>query len=506
MATVVNFDDEDKKNQNAGQSSSSTNTPLGGNPSAAPTVAAPSASTPTSSGRFTNIQNYFNANQPLANQMGNQVASNIEKNGQNVSTSLNGAKDTFNTQAQAGRLDKVPSLASANDTITNAGQQVYGDGNDANTDAINKFQRISSGQYLGPQGLQNSGSILANAQDARTQGDLTANEPGRFTLLRNMFGTPNYSSGQTRLDQLLLGNQTGALNQARQSVIGLPKLANQGSEQAQMQANYYNQEANDVGNTVRNQLSGATNTSTTDLNNAVKAAQDAELARENGYQDISNNLRDNGTIEAADASRLGLGAAGSTVNTYGVNPLDYIKTVMDTTPIDTNTVSTRQQAAQANALAQLAGGTNPIDFSKVGTFKGSTQELDPAYFEKIAAGKANYDALQGQEDAVNAKYGNLQNIYNSLSNSSADARNAAVSGKTPQQGVLDANAAVSNSPQFDQLLQALYGGQKARDVGFLNQAGQDVNSRKAAEDAALEAQLAGLRTKFNISPEKLSQS
>lgn len=388
----------------------------------------------TSSGRFTNIQNYLKANQPGANKLASNVSSNISNVGQQAKQGLQQEQSAFDTQSQQGRLVKGQADVQAQNIIQNAGQQVYGAGTEANKDVVGQFQRISSGQYQGPQSFQNLDTIRAKGQQAQQMGSLSGTEGGRFTLLRQMFSNPQYSQGQTKLDQLLLGNKSGQLRQARQQVAALPQTIDVAANQAQNRAQAYTQEAQSVGEQVRKQLQEQTNLTEQQINDRVKAAQEREQQLREQFGQTEQGLRGQ-QVGLSDFQRLGLQDVLG-VNpeqtpeamTYGLNLADYLKTNTSVDPTRDTAIS-REQAAMRNALSQLGGTTADIDFSKAGTYKESTQGIDADRFKSdMAKAKADYEAKMaeaGKLDQVNQAL--LQNI-----------RHSQYSAITPTQGLMRA--------------------------------------------------------------------
>lgn len=88
------------------------------------------------------------------------------------------------------------------------------------------FNKFRTGGYTGPKSLQDFQTLMGNATEAQNIGDLTRSAGGRQEILRRFVGGDDYSQGQQRLDELLLGKSSG-LNEARKATRGLTNQATQ---------------------------------------------------------------------------------------------------------------------------------------------------------------------------------------------------------------------------------------------------------------------------------------
>lgn len=396
MAIVNNYNEDDNKDESKAPKSSN----FAGEQS---TINPPQGAAPkgTSSGRFTNIQNYINANKQGAQNLGSNVAGNISNIGNEAKTGLQQSQNQFDTQANQGRLVRGVSDVQANNVINNAGQSIYNGGTNANQDAIKNFQRISGGQYLGPQALENTETLRSQAQNAKNLGELAGTEGGRYQLLRQMYGNPQYSAGQTALDQLLLGNQTGQLKGARQLVSNLPQNVDQAAQQSANRANAYQLESNQIGKDVtanlNKQLTASDNDLSNTLANTTQKENDLQAAYNRTLQDLANN-----EVTKSDFDRLKIGNyfnegnqdAGGSLTRFDVNLPDYIKTNAAQN-VTKEGVANYKQAADLNALQQLAAKDPSLNFANVGNYKASSQSVDDAALNPlIEARKNERDAAQ----------------------------------------------------------------------------------------------------------------
>lgn len=340
---------------------------------------------PTSSGRFTNIQKYLGANQQAGAKVANTIGKDIEKQTQNVANAIQGSKQQFQTQANQGRLTQND-LTSAQNVIQGAGL-----GTQAND--ISQFQRISSGQYKGPQEMQDSDKLSAKTQNVVQQGKQLENQGGRFNLLRQYFSTPTYTKGQQNLDEMILGQNNQNLGNVKRQTLGLQSLTSQELNAARQLAGEYANQSRDIGKRTQEELSKATTADTEALSNKFRQAQEKETELAGLYKkragDISQGMVDEETANALGLSNL-IGK-----NIYNLDLGSYLKTDAPQTLADAREVASREEAARINALNKLAGRDNVYDLENVGTYKQSQQQLDLDKLNKdIAAREAEYKAAE----------------------------------------------------------------------------------------------------------------
>jgi hypothetical protein len=159
------------------------------------------AKAPTSSGQWTNLQNYLNANNGA--QFGTQFSGNIEKNVDQASGDLNNATNEFqqNVQASANQLDpRIIDELNTNPTSMSSEDQA-------------SFQKAFRGGYQGPQNSASDVSFqkaTSEAQNAYDESAAAKTAEGKFALLQKYFNNPNYTRGQQSLDSAILSNDPGA--------------------------------------------------------------------------------------------------------------------------------------------------------------------------------------------------------------------------------------------------------------------------------------------------------
>lgn len=182
------------------------------------------------SGRFVNLQKYMQAGK--GQQFGEQVAGKVEGQGKESKQAVGQAAEAFKAAAAKGTAAGQAGIGGQGMTaeqLQQAGQAfgkqaIQGAGADGLGDQqIGQFQKLISGQYAGPNQLQDVAKLRAQAQAAQQMGALAQSTGGQQQLLGQLYGRPTYTGGQQKLDTLLLGGQQERLKQARQSTLGLEK-------------------------------------------------------------------------------------------------------------------------------------------------------------------------------------------------------------------------------------------------------------------------------------------
>ncbi len=270
-------------------------------PTASPAAPAPSTGAsaapakPKTGTGFTNIGRIVNANQ--GNKLGSTISGNIQNQASQVKQGIQGAQSQFQQQSQANRLDSAENQQKV--------QSVLQDPTKATDQDVQAFSQYRSGQYGGPTTLPNADQLRAQAEAAKSMGQATGSMGGRQALLQRYAGTPQYNAGQQRLDSVLLG-QTGAndLRQARRATTGLTGALQSGEQAAAAQAQELQGRAQAFGQDVNAQLESKYNPMSSDLDAKVKAAQDAEVARQQSLNEFRATLGKQGGQTFLDQSEV----------------------------------------------------------------------------------------------------------------------------------------------------------------------------------------------------------
>lgn len=298
MAYVQNLD-EDKDNQQQVNNAGATSVQTGAGQGVAigGTDSTP-AGQKASSGRFTNIQKYLGANQNAGQQIAGNVSNQLDKN---VQQQLTGAQDTqkaiqngvtdansalqrgagYQTELGGDNPFKLanssfaakpveaqslnPNDAKVDQTGTvfdsNMGGKFQSFANDTNklTD-LTKFrygQNINENQ-LAQQGTNAQTAAGTFQNQAQNEADRTKDENGRFGLVKQTFGRPNYSAGQQRLDNVFFGTSGNAgigqvQNTANQNINKAQQFGQQAQDYSGQISNIAGQDKN-----LQNQLNTTT--------------------------------------------------------------------------------------------------------------------------------------------------------------------------------------------------------------------------------------------------------
>lgn len=365
MAVVQSFNQDDKDNQQQQQAtqtgapiplSGSAQGPSSGQAqgsSAAPTY---NPNSPTSSGRFTNLQNYINANSGYNAQGGGlagQIQSNLAGQANNIQNAAGTASKQFQQSADSNRTPY--DQAAVNAAIQNPSQYTQ---NQSNLDSFNKLRDATYAPVS-----TNLQPALNQASQFQSTANLAGTEPGRYALLKNLYGGNNqYNQGQQKLDNLMLqGNpqQLGVLNQ-------IPNLGANTSTNIQNQLNQenalntqYTQEAADTQQKTRDALQNAiTGFGTT----AQAAAQTANTSGGQAFKDLSDSLSKGYIPQDQVQKLLGPGALQSGgMQLYGVDPSKFLTQGQATE----QNIITPDQYNNIQALAKLSGNTVNGDASNV---------------------------------------------------------------------------------------------------------------------------------------------
>jgi hypothetical protein len=179
-----------------------------------------SGAAPSSSGQFTNIQNYLQANkqgakqlgQGVAQKVGAKVASGIEDIGKAKQTSVQNVQ----TIGQQGQQAQQQGQQAVQAIRTGGAQDLTLAEQQAKQGLSNEFgQNIQKSQFENLQNLTNK------KQELNELGAQTRTGTGQQAILQRTYAKPDYTSGQSRFDSLLLGSskegQEG-LSKARQQV------------------------------------------------------------------------------------------------------------------------------------------------------------------------------------------------------------------------------------------------------------------------------------------------
>jgi hypothetical protein len=459
MATVQTFNNNQDENDPSKPKSLS-----GG--SAAPTVtgapANPNASAPSakgsSSGSFTNLNAYLNANKNYKQDQGGlagQIYGNLENKANTIGSKFDNANNDFKAQANQNHIQYNGDLV--NKAVNNSSQFVN------NQQDVDSFTKLRDAAYGGPTSIQGADQLKGQAQNFQSTANLSQSEGGRYSLLNKLYGNPTYNKGQQGLDNLLLqGNsqQLQKLNQVNPLANNLNTNLNTGIQQAQSLVGQYKNDADVARTQTRDALGNAVTGFDTTAQSAVQAAN---AGRDTAYQQALDNFR-SGKISTTDLGKFGI---TNNTNLYGVNnndPSSYFSKSNYTAT--KQNVLTPQQEAQIQALQKLSGNSlsgaptsilaGYNDPSQAGQFAAqNAYNFNTNKFNTdIGAQKSAYDT---QSAAISKQITEQQRLADLQAKNSGRNTTVTHNGQAPISGQADINQAIAKLQAQQSALNNQYG-------------------------------------------------
>ena len=237
-----------------------------------------SQSTPTSSGSFTNLNQYVNANADQSAGLGSKIQQDVQGSANTGLSQLNNSSNEFNTQNAAetanpndfttqdvyNTAENVLNAPASTNSTTPSSSTSTGTGSttaaplvaQSDIDAYNQVRAenaaFTAGSDTAPKALTDLADYQTAANSLNTaeqNAQLTGTESGRNTLLQQVNNNPNYTAGETNLDELLTQNipsNTAIFANLQNNLLGQYGLANQ---QQTAETNATNTRATDIANT-----------------------------------------------------------------------------------------------------------------------------------------------------------------------------------------------------------------------------------------------------------------
>lgn len=306
-------------------------------PAASAAQAANQPNPKASSGTFTNLRQYINANQ--GNKIGSAVGQKVSNTATGAQKSIEQGQTSFGQKVEQGSLanrenavsdiksivQKARGVSAQPQTAPAPAAQPQADANPINPVPVvapapdytqgldtQRFQDVINAQYKGPESLRSSGlydPISQKVQTAQTKIDQAQTASGRGDLLKDTFSqNRQYNRGQNKLDSLLL-------NTSKEGVQGLlDQRAKAGNLQQALQSaeNTSSNLATNRANKIKG-LQGQARETFAGEQKAEREATDARLASvvqdwdklPEYFKDILRNKeKDNTQFGAAAADKL----------------------------------------------------------------------------------------------------------------------------------------------------------------------------------------------------------
>jgi len=415
---------------------------LGGSEDQAPTTPAPqnqslsdsstisTQAAPTQAGqksssgqRFSNLKKLVARNSD--SKIGSSIGSNINRDSSKVSAGVDKANKLFQDKsaAESSRLDTAESVSKDENTYGAGAADIHGD-----TQKMADFLSYTKGtESVADLSIQNQNNIKNDVSNLQQRGANLGTEKGRFSELKKTFGRGrDYTTGQSRTDQLLLQSNKNEMSNLRnmQNTVGKDegnRFINLMDRSKKTQG-LVNQRATDVQSDIQNKLYG---NGTEDNQGFLKSVSsdyrqqlaDANARGLNEKQDVLAGLK-NGQISAAQAEQLGLTAA-DLKNTFGVDAGNFLTEAN----VDQNRVLNKDEVNRWNALRAMGG----IEGSANADYLGDKLTAEKAVDEQGAYGgqKEFIDAVNAAKVEYTGQRGTLDSA---LSGAEQAKRNALIQG------------------------------------------------------------------------------
>jgi hypothetical protein len=303
-----------------------------------------------------------------------QINNNLKQQEQQQEQSINNAQQNYTSNLNSQNIDPNQASQYVSGALINPNEFTQ----DANN--VSQFQKYltAQNQYTAPQSFDASQQLGGQVNNYQSLANLTQTEPGRKSLLQNLYNTPFYSSGQQDLDNLLLQASPGQLPQLEQ--VGnyasqLQNVYNNAQSGTQQLASQVGQNLGAIQSNAQNALSGAINNFGT---NAQQTYNDVIAKRQADAAAAQSGLS-KGFISQSDFDAAHL---PNNISLYGLSNLSNYITPSVASPTQLQAISPEQQS-YINSLGKLAGNVlTGAPTSVLSQFQGNNQAgtfKDPAY-------------------------------------------------------------------------------------------------------------------------------
>lgn len=349
---------------------------------------------------FANIQKYLGANRPAS--LGGAISNQVQQEAGNIRHDIGQKQQEF----QQAITPEQQRLQQGGGLITSAINDPTKFIQDQKQ--LDEFTKLRTGQYgYDPEKYKRSAQEIGQeTQQLKDIGNLSRTSGGRFELLKRSIGAPNYTRGQQRFDELLLGAAPG--QNYKQAIRQTAQQAGRYGQQTQagMIGGIQNTEALRQQN-IQNALSqlgseekgtGAIGGITSDIS---KRMEEANKQRENLYNQARLYLTGQTDVLAPELQNILVEPtpSGVTEKIRQANPLtrrfggesqaaiDALNASLQQGNIATRgNIATPEQAARYQALQKLAGTTGqfirPEEVQQAGKL-GSPLTFDPTKFQEV---------------------------------------------------------------------------------------------------------------------------
>lgn len=354
---------------------------------------------------WTNLNQYLNANQDQATQMGQQIASTVNQSGNQAQSDINNLGTNFQNSVNQNTVQSNPNAV--NQAVTDA--ENLGAGGTLSSADQSAYNSQANASYSGPNDVTSySGynQALGDVNNAEQEAQETGTEAGRGSLLNQQYQNSSqygYNQGENNLDQLLLQNSTGAqaaLQPLQSQWSGLNSALNNTVTTGDQEAASANATDQATAAAAQNILGNATSNFENNLNTGLTNLQTTDQGE---YNQLMSDIQ-SGNLSSSDYQALGMNPQLD----HNYLPTNSLGTYVTQGAQPTlATYATPAQYAQAAALAELAGQQTSPFLTPSTISQAGTAETTPAL-------SVNSKQLQGDEGTAQAEYN--QAIADQLAN------------------------------------------------------------------------------------------
>lgn len=157
---------------------------------------------------------------------------------------------------------------------------------------LGQFSRFTKGAYAGPTGLEDTGALVSQAQQAESLGKLSRTPGGSQELLKQFVGGRDYTSGQRKLDETILGQDKGSnIGAAARQSRGLLKSVEEADRGAGAKAQEYTNRAKAFGEETKSLIQAKQTPLMSQLDEKMAGITSADQARGVKYDKLQGILK-----------------------------------------------------------------------------------------------------------------------------------------------------------------------------------------------------------------------
>lgn len=353
----------------------------------------PSGQSAPRSGMFSNLRAYIDANRPGSRQMGQFASQQAQRRVDRGQKSIEDSESQFRQAATSslGRFATEEGRQQEIQNIQKRTQQAAGqlpENNQSEYDDA-KFAQAVNLQYQGPRSLEEAGlygRVRSNLQDLDKLRQQTQSREGTQQYLRDVFGgRGDYTRGESKLDNILFGSDARNLQDLQQATEGVQDLDRAFSEVQEGTRGF----ASELGQTAQDFRSQARGTFQNIAGTRQSEIDDRLSQVVENWDQLPEYFRN--IFREAEQNRSGAQLGTLEAETLGVQAGEGLYNILDEMGAEGLIRSTeadkarlvsqqeQQQLARLQALADLAQGSEGIDFRNVytdPTLAGTQTALD----------------------------------------------------------------------------------------------------------------------------------